>query len=315
MKINNKIIPNLMLALAALIWGSQFVLQKIAATYIGPITFFGLRSLIGTITLAILVFIIEKNKRKTEEKQGIEHVPYGKDYFKRLFSIAPFCVYINVLGNVLVQMGLKYTAASKAGFLNAIYIIFVPVLSFLIFKKKTSIFTWIGTIIAVFGLYLLCVKGDFSIEKGDILILCCTIPFAVHILLISKFVHIFNGLHFTLVEFLSAGIGCTIVGLLTETSDWSVHSQFVPGILYCGILGTGVCYALQATAQKYTDPTVAALLMSLESVFAAITGMIFLNETFTLREVFGVLLICTAIVFAQIPTKEERLKKKELKTA
>ena len=309
---NSKLLPNLMLTLAALIWGTQFVLQKIAAQYIGPITFFGLRSFIGTCTLAILVFIFEKNKRKEEEKNGIEHVPYGKEYFKKLFSIAPFCVYINVIGNVLVQAGLKYTAASKAGFLNAIYIIFVPVLSFIIFKKKTSIFTWIGTVIAVFGLFLLCVKGDFNVEKGDLLILCCTIPFAVHILLISKFVHIFNGLHFTLVEFLSAGIGCTIVGLITETSDWSMSDQFLPGILYCGVLGTGVCYALQVTAQKKTDPTVAALLMSLESVFAALTGIIFLHESFTLREFFGIILICLAIVFAQLPTKEERLKKKNM---
>ena len=306
MKKDSKLIPNLMLTLAAMIWGSQFVLQKIAAQYIGPITFFGLRSLIGTITLVILVFIFEKNKRKEEEKQGISHVPYGKAYFKKLITTAPWCVFINVFGNVLVQAGLKYTAASKAGFLNAIYIIFVPVLSFIIFKKKTSVFTWIGTGIAVIGLYLLCIKGDFSIEKGDLLILCCTIPFAVHILLVSKYVHVFQGLHFSLAEFLSAGIVCTIVGLLTEESNWTMYTEFLPGILYCGILGTGVCYALQVTAQKKTDPTVAALLMSLESVFAAITGMIFLKESFTLREFFGVILICSAIVFAQIPPKEAK---------
>ena len=305
---NTTLLANLMLIVAAIIWGTGSIFQKVASSHVGPMTFYGMRAALGSITLAILVLISEKNKRNKEIKEGIINQPYGKEYFKKLLTTAPICVLANILGNVLVQTGIRYTTASKTGFLTSIYIIFVPILSLIIFKKKVNPLVWIGTLVAVFGLYFLCITDGFTIEKGDAIVLCCTIPLALHIQLVSKYVQVFNPLHFTLTEFVTASIICLTFGLTLEDTDWSAPGEIIPGVLFCGILGIGICYALQSVAQKHTNPTVAALLMSLESVFSAIAGIIFLNESFTGREFLGVVLLCIAIVLAQIPVKNKNIK-------
>lgn len=305
MQKNIKFWSNLMLIAAAFIWGSQVVFQKVATVSIGPGSFYGLRCIMGVFTLSIIAFIMGQSKRKNEEKQGIVHQKREKNYYKRLFLIAPVCVTSNVFGNVLVQWGLFYTPASKAAFLNSIYIIFVPILAWIIFKKRTSLFTWIGTVCAVIGLYYLCMTESLTIAKADVIILSATIFFALHILLISKFVHEFEGIHFSIVEFIAGGIMCLIYGFIAEDLNMDMIIAVIPSILYCGVGGIGFCYALQVTAQKYTDPTVAALLMSLESVFAAISGYIFLDERFSGRELVGIILIIFAIVLAQLPPWDE----------
>jgi len=294
-----------MLIGAAFIWGSQVVLQKIATVSIGPGSFYGLRCIMGVMTLSIIALVMGVAKRKNEEKLGIEHKKKDKNYYKRLFLIAPLCVTSNVLGNILVQWGLFYTSASKAAFLNSIYIIFVPILSWIVFKKRTSLFTWAGTVLAVLGLYYLCMTESFTVAKADLIILSATVFFALHILLIGKFVHEFEGIHFSMVEFTAGGIMCLIYGFLAEDLNMDMILAVIPSILYCGIGGIGICYALQVTAQKYTDATIAALLMSLESVFAAISGYIFLNERFSGREMIGIILIIFAIVLAQLPPWDE----------
>ncbi|MCQ2554592.1 MAG: DMT family transporter [Clostridia bacterium] len=299
------LLANLMLITAALIWGSGSVFQKIVCPHIGSFTFYGLRCILGAVTLAILVLVNEKNKRKKEQELGLPHSPYGKEYFRRLLTTAPLCTFANITGNVLTQFGIRFTTVGKTGFLTAIYIIFVPLLSLLIFKKHVSRFAWIGTALTVFGLYFLCIKDGFTIEKGDLIVLVSTIPIALHIQLVSKYVRIFTPVHFTFVEFSTAAVFCTTMGLLFEETNWQMASTIIPGLLYCGILGIGICYALQGVAQRRTNPTVAALLMSLESVFAALSGVIFLNESFSGRELIGVFLICCAVVLAQLPEKKK----------
>ena len=305
MQKNVKFWSNLMLIGAAFIWGTQVVFQKIAATEIGPASFYGLRCCMGVLTLSVIAWIMSIREKKNESKLGIEHVKKDKAYYKRLLKVAPLCVLTNVLGNTMVQAGLAYVPAAKAAFLNSIYIIFVPILSWIVYKNKTSIFTWIGTVLAVIGLYYLCMTESFTVAAGDLIILGATIFFALHITLIAKYVKEFVGVHFSIVEFITASIICLTFGVFFEDLSLEQITSIIPSILYCGIGGIGFCYALQVTAQKYTDPTVAALLMSLESVFAAFAGYIFLNERFTGRETIGIILIFAAIILAQLPPIKE----------
>lgn len=302
---NKVFLSNIMLVIASAIWGSCFLFQKLAAAQMGAFSFMACRSFLGALTLLIIICYMKF--RQPGNPEAKEPIPgsYDKKYFKRLFLIAPFCGIINVMGSVSVQAGLVYTTASKAGFLNAIYIIFVPVIG-LLFKKKTGPNIIFGIVLAVIGLYNLCLTGSItSVQKGDLIILGSTLLFALHIQLISKYVQEFVGLHFSCVEFGFASIFCGIIAFFFENTTPEQLAGCGISILYAGILGIGVCYALQVTAQKYTDPTVAALLMSLESVFSAICGVVFLKETFTGREIVGVIFIIAAIIVAQLPKKEK----------
>ena len=294
-----------MLIGAAFIWGTQVVFQKIAATEIGPASFYGLRCVMGVFTLSVIAWFMGLRERKDAELRGEVYVKKDKAYVIRLFKVAPLCALTNILGNTMVQAGLAYVPAAKAAFLNSIYIIFVPILSWIVYKNRTSAFTWIGTVLAVIGLYYLCMTESFTIAAGDLIILAATIFFALHITLIAKYVKEFVGVHFSIVEFITASIICITFGVIFEDLSLAQITAVIPSILYCGIGGIGICYALQVTAQKYTDPTVAALLMSLESVFAAFASYIFLNERFTGRETIGIILIFAAIIISQLPPANE----------
>ena len=302
---NKVFLSNIMLVIASAIWGSCFLFQKLAAAQMGAFSFMACRSFLGALTLLVIICHMKFRQPGNPEVKEPTTGSYDKKYFKRLFLIAPFCGIINVMGSVSVQAGLVYTTASKAGFLNAIYIIFVPVIG-LLFKKKTGSNIIFGIVLAVIGLYNLCLTGSItSVQKGDLIILGSTLLFALHIQLISKYVQEFVGLHFSCVEFGFASIFCGIIAFFFENTTPEQLAGCGISILYAGILGIGVCYALQVTAQKYTDPTVAALLMSLESVFSAICGVVFLKETFTGREIVGVTFIIAAIIVAQLPKKEK----------
>ena len=170
-------------------------------------------------------------------------------------------------------------------------------------RKRTGVNVLAALLLAVIGLYNLCITESFTIEKGDLLVLLSTVFFGIHIQLLSKYVHEFVGLHFACVEFLAGSILSGVLAFLFEQPSWGDLAAAAPSVLYSGILGTGVCYALQATAQKYTDPTVAALIMSLETVFGALLGMAVLNEMITGKESIGVVFVLSAIVIAQLPER------------
>lgn len=299
-----KLWSNIMLLATAVIWGSQVVFQKIAAMKMGAASFLATRYFMGVLTMLVIAYFMAQYEKRQAVRTGNPVPSRDSRYYKRLFLIAPFCVFSNLLANFLVQYGLAFVPASKAAFLNAIYIIFTPILSWIVYRNRTSIFTWIGTVIAVIGLYYLCMTETLTFERADLIILASTIFYALHIVLIAKYVHEFVGIHFSIVEFTTAAIVCFAVGIIFEGLTMEQIMSVIPSILFCGIGGIGICYALQVTAQKHTDPTVAALLMSLESVFAAIAGYLFLNERFTQREFLGIILISIAIVLAQLPPLE-----------
>jgi drug/metabolite transporter (DMT)-like permease len=198
------------------------------------------------------------------------------------------------------QIGILYTTVGKAGFITAMYIVLVPLCG-LFLHKKVGKKVWIGVVLAVAGLYLLCMSERLSVNKGDLLMLICALCFAIHILVVDHFGRQTDGVKLSCIQFFVCALLSGILMLLLETPSWeTIRAAWLP-ICYAGLLSSGAGYTLQILGQKDTDPTVASLLMSLESVFAAIAGWLLLHERFSLRELAGVVLMAGAIVLAQLP--------------
>ena len=204
------------------------------------------------------------------------------------------------------QMGVVYTTAGKAGFITAMYMLLVPIINFVFFKKKNTWLVWTGVLIGVIGMYLLCIKDGFSLTYGDSLVCICALLFSGHILCCDHFVQLGNPIQISAIQFLTTAVISSIIAWIVEApSPEKILSAAIP-ILYCGIVSGGIGYTLQMVAQKYTDPTIASLLMSLESVFAVIAGAILLGERMTSRELAGCIVMFAAIVLVQIPLPERR---------
>lgn len=288
-----------MLLLTALIWGSSFVAQRAGMEYIGPFTFNGIRSLIGGLVLIPVIFLFskEKNAELTEAEKKA-----GK---KTLLLGGILCGIVLFAASSLQQIGMVYTTAGKAGFITALYIVLVPILGVFI-RKKVKPIVWLCVILAVAGLYLLCMTDGLSLGRGDLLVLLCAFAFSIHILVIDYFAPRTDGVALSCIQFFVCGILSLFPMFLAETPVWfAILDCWIP-ILYAGVLSCGVAYTLQILAQKHTDPTVASLLLSLESVFAAIAGAIILHEQLAPRELAGCVLMFAAIIIAQLPSKTAR---------
>lgn len=291
---------NGMLVLTALIWGSAFVAQSVGMDYIGPFTFNSIRCFLGGIVLLPVIWIMDNNRKKqpsTEQSKGV----VGS---RRTLLIGGICCGLALtVGSSLQQVGLQYTSAGKAGFITALYILIVPILGIFL-KKKVRLQTCIGVGIAIIGMYFLCIKEGFSISYGDFLILICALVFSAHILIIDYFSPKVDGVKLSCIQFFVSGIVCAVPMVVSEKpSLHAILAGYLP-LLYAGVLSCGVAYTLQIVAQKNTDPTVASLILSLESVFAAITGWIIIHETLSPKEIFGCVLVFAAIILAQLPEKE-----------
>ena len=290
---NKRFYGNLMLILTALIWGSSFVAQSVGMDYIGPFTFNAIRCIIGGIVLIPIILIMGKVKKESKNKNNNKQLILGGI----LCGIALFT------GSTLQQFGIYFTSVVKAGFITALYIVLVPILG-IFFKKKVSLKIWLSVLISMIGLYLLCITENFSIGKGDLLVLFCAFFFAIHILLIDYFSPKVNGVKMSCIQFFVAGIISVLpMAFFENPTINSILSAWAP-ILYAGVLSCGVAYTLQIVAQKNTDPTVASLLLSLESVFAVISGWFILSESLSFKELTGCALVFIAIILAQLPNNE-----------
>lgn len=295
---NQEFKGNLLLTLTALIWGCAFVAQSVSMDYIEPFTFQCIRSLIGSAVLVPVFLLLDrKNKRNGN------HVFPTREHRKKLWSAGLVCGIIMTIAANLQQIGIQYTTAGKAGFITAMYILIVPVLG-LFLGKKVSPRLWVCILIATMALYFLSVTEGFSsIGKGDIYVLMCAVAFSFHIMAVDYYAPLVDGVRLSCIQFLVCGILSGFVMLWKETPN--IHSIINAGIpiLYSGVMSCGIAYTLQIIGQKYTRPTVASLLMSLESVFAVLAGIIVLHEIPTLREAFGCILMFAAIILAQLPDK------------
>ena len=288
-----------MLLLTAFIWGIAFVAQSDGMNYVGPFTFNCIRMVIGGLVLIPCIFILERMKGSRTEKK-VERT--NKKY---MFIGGILCGIALGAAAALQQIGIQYTTVGKAGFITAMYIIIVPVLG-IFFRRKAGVRVWISVIIAVAGLYLLCMSGSLKLGRGDLLVLLCALVFSVHILLIDYFSPKTVGVKMSCIQFLTAGLISAVPMLLFEKPAVSdITAAWLP-ILYAGVLSCGVAYTLQVIAQKDADPTVASLVLSLESVFSVLAGWVILGQVLSGREILGCVLMFAAIILAQLPSVSKR---------
>lgn len=290
---------SLLLLLTATIWGVAFVAQSVSMDYIGGFTFNAVRNIIGAITLVPVILIFSKQDPAADQN------PADRQKARKTLITGGICCGILLcLASNFQQFGIKYTTVGKAGFITACYIIIVPIIGIFL-KKKCSPFIWIAVLLSLGGLYLLCISpGEgFSIGKGDTLVLICAVLFSFHILTVDHFSPLVDGVKMSCIQFLVCGILSGIPALIFENPNITNILQAWMPILYAGILSCGVAYTLQIVGQKGMNPTVASLIMSLESCISVIAGWLILGQNLSSREIFGCVLMFGAIVLAQLPQK------------
>lgn len=289
---------SLILLLTATIWGVAFVAQSVGMDYIGAFTFNAVRNIIGAVTLLPVIMILNKNKSSVQPK------PSGSGSQRRHLIIGGIlCGIFLCLASNFQQFGIKYTSVGKAGFITACYIVIVPILGIFL-KKKCTPFIWAAVILSLCGLYLLCLKPEegFTIGKGEILVLICSVLFSVHILIIDHFSPLVDGVKMSCIQFFVCGILSGIPALIFESPNLAdICAAWLP-VLYAGVLSCGVAYTLQIIGQKNMNPSVASLILSLESCISVIAGWLILHQNLSCRELFGCVLMFIAIIIAQLPS-------------
>ena len=293
---------SLLLLLTATIWGVAFVAQSVGMDYIGPFTFNAVRNLIGGVVLIPCIAFLKKINGGEEENTADEHAP--KEQRKLLLTGGISCGILLFIASNLQQVGIQYTTVGKAGFITAMYIVLVPILG-IFFRKKVSAKIWIAVGLAVVGLYTLCMtEGDFSLQKGDLLVLLCAIAFSFHILVIDYFAPKVDGVKMSCIQFFVCALLSGICMLLFEEPDMAMILQAWVPVLYAGVFSCGVAYTLQIVGQKGMNPTVASLILSLESVISLIAGWTILGQTLGARELSGCVLMFAAIILVQLPERK-----------
>ena len=289
-----------MLMLTALIWGTAFVAQSVGMDYLGPCAFTAVRNFIGCVALLPVIGLASRLRSGAQPEEAAP-AP-GK---KALFGWGAACGLLLGGATLLQQAGMQTASAGKAGFLTALYIVIVPVLGIFL-GRRPGLKVWIGVVLALVGAYLLSVKGGAGIASGDLLVIASAVVFSLHILVIDSVPAGVDGVRLSCVQFLVAGAFALVLALFLESFTWrDILSAWVP-LLYTGVVSSGVGYTLQILGQRTVNPTVASLILSLESVFAALAGWAILGQALSLRELFGCALVFVAVIFAQLPSKKGR---------
>lgn len=289
---------NLLLLLTAFIWGTAFVAQKKGVDTISPNTFNGIRQILGCLALLPVIAFREKKEKLHSEKA----VQSDK---KSLMAGGIVCGICLCAASTTQTAGLVYTDAGKGGFITAMYIVIVPIIGFFTGKKiRPSLI--VAVAVATCGLYLLCMGGGTvsgGLNRGDMLLILCAVLFSVHILVVDRVSPHVDGVKLSFIQFFVSGMINIVFMLLFDKPDFAqIFSCAVP-LLYAGVMSCGVAYTLQIVAQKDTDPTVASILMSMESLFALLAGLAF-GEKMSIRGFIGCALMMTAIILAQLPEKK-----------
>ena len=290
--------------LAALIWGTAFVAQKIGGDVMGPLSFNGIRSLLGFCALLPLVIIRGHHRNRFKDREPYVSAPYN---LRTSIIGGMTCGFFLCLGSTLQQISIGYTDVGKAGFLTALYMVLVPVLSFFM-TGRSSKKVWTAVCIALAGLYCLCMKSGegLHIAGADYLLILCALVYAMQIMSVDHFVALTDGIEIAAGQLLTTGVVCTILAVIIEHPDPRMFG--IDGwlsLLYAGIMSSGIAYTLQVVGQKGADPAIASLIMSLESVISAISGFVFLHQRLSSREVLGCVLMFSAIILVQLPVKRK----------
>lgn len=288
---------NLLLILASIIWGRAFVAQNVGMNYIGPWTFSTIRFLIAGFSLLAIIPILDKKRT---------HVirPKTKEEKMKLLLGSVLCGLALSIGSIVQQIAMLTVPVAKAGFLTTLYVLFVPMIT-LLFGKKIPLKVWIGIAMALFGLYLLSMAGNLAIGIGEILLILAAFLFAIHIIIIGHFSTRVDPVRLSCGQLLIGGFATVIPMIVIEKPTiGSILAAYIP-LLYTGIFSSCVAYTLQIFAQKEANPTIAGMLLSLESVFAALAGYLILHQVLNTRELIGCVVIFIAIVIAQLPNRRD----------
>ncbi len=302
---NTKLKGNLILLLTAFIWGTSFIAQSKGVEDITPLAFNGIRSLLGGIVLLPVITMLDFTRRKKGESV------YKID--KTLITGGIICGIFLCLASTLQTAGMVYTSPGKSGFITALYMVIVPIVGLFIGKKPSPVI-WLSVLIAVCGLYLMCIDSSFDINKGDVLTLFCAVLFTGHIMAIDYFSPKVDGVKLACLQFFVCGVLNIICMFLFEKPSLSPILGCWASIGYSGIMSCGVAYTLQIVGQKYTDPTSASILMSLESVFATLSTVVLValgwqltGGALTQREILGCVLMFIAILLVQLPDRKSKI--------
>lgn len=297
MKIN-RMRQNVFPVLAALIWGTAFVAQSVSADHVGPFTFNAARSVVAFVFLLALSIMLRSRRNASAEVKE-------KGISRKLALGGIACGGAMTVAAFFQQKGLETTTSGKAGFITALYIVIVPIMGIFL-KKKAPKIIWVSVVLAVAGLYCLCITEDFTITMGDFYVLICAFCFSVHILVIDYFAQKVDGVELSCAQFLVVTVLSAAGMLVTETPSWEAITVCIGPILYVGFFSSGVAYTLQILAQKDSNPTVVSLLLSLESVFATLAGAVILHDQMSGKEYFGCVLMLCAVVLAQLPERKRQ---------
>lgn len=310
-----------LLFLTAVVWGVAFVAQSVGMDYVGPFTFNCIRCLIGAVVLVPCIWFLDGWKQRPggascgRESAGAQDSAScsrrsagaqdgASDGSHALLAGGICCGLALFVASNLQQIGIQYTTVGKAGFITALYIVMVPVFGIFL-KKRAGIRVWVSVALAVAGLYLLCITDRLALGKGDILVLLCAVVFAVHILVVDHFSAKTDGVRMSCIQFLVCGLLSGVCMLIMERPEMPLILQAWQPILYAGVFSCGVGYTLQIVGQKGTDPTVASLILSLESVVSVLAGWLLLGQRLSVRELGGCALMFAAILLAQLPERRQ----------
>jgi drug/metabolite transporter (DMT)-like permease len=286
----------LLLLLTAVIWGFAFTAQRVGMAYTGPFLFNGLRFALGAAVIASFI-VLRRSRRVTI-------LPADKGTRNKLLLrgglIAGLLVFA---GASLQQVGLVYTTAGNAGFITGLYVVFVPLIGLFI-RQRPPLTVWVGALLALTGMFLLSVTGGFHISKGDMLVLACAVVWALHVLYIGSISPRVDALKLALMQYLVTTGLSLLVALFFEKIRWEAIVAAAIPLLYGGCLSVGVAYTLQVVAQKKAPPAPAAIIMSMEGVFAALGGWLLINESMSARALTGCALMLTGMILAQTRRKK-----------
>ena len=280
-----------LLLITSLVWGLGFIAQKLGMDHMQPFMFTGIRNYMGALALLPIIYFTGKRARKLGKSSGD---------LKTTVIAGVVCGVCLFIASNLQQVGIQYTTAGKTGFITAMYIVLVPIIGFFMGKRIRAVIV-LSLVIAVIGLYFLCITEGFYLSKGDTFVLLCALCFSIHIIAVDHFVGKSNPVALSCIQFAVSGTLSTLLSLFTETTTMDNIYQCMPALLYAGVVSSGVGYTLQIVGQQKVPPAIASLLMSFESVFSVIFGAIILKDVMTVREIIGCILVFTAVILSQLP--------------
>jgi len=281
---------DLLMLLAAAIWGFAFVAQREGMETMGPFLFNTARFIIGTVFLLPIVWYLSKKKKISTGKETST---------KKLWIAGTVAGLFLFTASSFQQVGIQYTTAGKAGFITGLYIFFVPLIG-IFFGQRTGSGTWLGAFIAVIGLYLLSINEDFSIARGDLLQLICAVFFAAHVLVIGYVAKRMDPLKLSLIQYLVSGVLSFFIAIAIEVITWQMIVDTAIPLLYAGIMSIGVGYTLQVVAQQHAKSSHAAIILGLEGAFAVLGGWLILDENLSTRGLIGCGLMLSGMFLSQL---------------